>query len=665
MANYNKFYLLLFLIFFVCGNTAFGQSIQELTALRGLLDQNNGITLPEEMSNGSQYNTKNEQDGIVYITAPKIKYQPKKGEWPSENKYLKWFNETDQDTSVMELYGFISDTSPEYFGYNIFTQRDSIAFWQHLPAPDNYILGAGDVVDISLWGETQLKDRYIIDRASNIYIDQVGLIGLRSKTVNEAKYLIENRFKQSFATLRGNTPSSFIDITIEAGKTINVHFVGEVNYPGIHMVHPFSSAITGLIQTGGIKTNGSLRNIKIKRNDEIIKIIDVYHYLLDGDLNNNIQLRENDVVIVPTRESTIEIDGSVVRNGYYEAIEGDNIKKMINYAGGIALKASGRVTLSRIIPIVNRANNMLPHEQHLISIDDLINITAVNGDIIYLHEIPPSFSEVSIVGQVKTPGTYKYTESMTLKDILELAGGIEDLEYLKTIHLDQIEIIRKNRSNIDNDIIKINLDEYLTNNKLDSLKLENFDLVVVHSNNNYLKSNNVTINGEIKVPGVYSLQNDNESLSSIIQRAGGFTDKAFPNGIIITRGEKNVIWDDLSQPLVAGDNIIVDEQPGVVEVKGYIYNPGLVRFSPGRSMKSYINASGGVTQLGNRNNIIVQYPNGNVKSKKFLFNPIVKEGCTIIVKPKMPKEPLNINEFLRDTASIIASLALIYTVTTN
>ena len=82
-------------------------------------------------------------------------------------------------------------------------------------------------------------------------------------------------------------------------------------------------------------------------------------------------------------------------------------------------------------------------------------------------------------------------------------------------------------------------------------------------------------------------------------------------------------------------------------------------------MKSYISASGGVTQLGNRNNIIVQYPNGNVKSKKFLFNPIVKEGCTIIVNPKIPKEPLNINEFLRDTASIIASLALIYTVTTN
>ena len=665
MAYYNKFYISLFLIFLVCCNTTLGQSIQELNALRGLLDQNNGITLPEERSNDSQYNTKNEQDGMVFITTPKLKYQSKKGEWPSENQYLKWFNETDKDTSVMELYGFIPDTSLEYFGYNIFTQRDSIAFWQHLPAPDNYILGAGDVVDISLWGETQLKDRYIIDRANNIYIDQVGLIGLSNKTVNEAKYLIENRFKQSFATLGGNTPSSFIDIAIDAGKTINVHFVGEVNYPGIHMVHPFSSAITGLIQTGGIKTSGSLRNIKIKRNDEILKIIDVYNYLLDGDLNNNIQLRENDVVIVPTRESTIEIDGSVVRNGYYEAIEGDNIKNMLNYAGGITSKASGKVTLRRIIPIVNRPNNMLPHEQHLISIDDLTNITAIDGDIIYLHEIPPSFSEVSIVGQVKTPGTYKYTESMTLKDILELAGGIEDLEYLKTMHLDQIEIIRKNRSTIDNDIIKVNLDEYLTENKLDSLKLENFDLVVVHSNNNYLKSNNVTIKGEVKVPGVYSLQNEYESLSSILQRAGGFTDRAFPNGIIITRGGKNVIWDDLSQPLVAGDNIIVDKKPGVVDVKGHIYNPGLVRFSPGRSMKSYINASGGVTQLGNRNNIIVQYPNGNVKSKKFLFNPIVKEGCTIIVNPKIPKEPLNINEFLRDTASIIASLALIYTVTTN
>ena len=154
-------------------------------------------------------------------------------------------------------------------------------------------------------------------------------------------------------------------------------------------------------------------------------------------------------------------------------------------------------------------------------------------------------------------------------------------------------------------------------------------------------------------------------LDSIIKRAGGFTDKAFPKGILITRENKQVIWDDFSQPLIAGDKIIVDEKPGVVEVKGHVYNPGLVRYSTGRSMKSYINASGGITQLGNRKDIIVQYPNGNVKTKKFLFNPTVKEGCTIIINPKLPREPLNINEFLRDTASIIASLALIYTVITN
>lgn len=645
----------------ICGS-AFGQSIQELNVLKGLLNQKSGITIPENLSFNKNNTENTDLDRKTIITTPKLKSPSIKGKWQSQEQYSKWFKETDQDPSVMELYGYIPDTSPDYFGYNIFTHRDSIAIWQNLPAPDDYILGSGDEIEISLWGEAQLNDNYTIDRTGNIYIDRVGLIELKSKTVIEAKFIIENKFKQSFATLRGKYPSSFIEITIDAGKTINVHFVGEVIFPGIHMVHPFSSAITGLIQTGGIKTSGSLRNVKVKRNGKIIKTIDVYNYLLDGNLDNNIQLREDDVIIVPTRESTIEIDGPVIRTGFYEAINGESIEEILDYAGGVKSNASGKVTLSRIKPFINRLNNENPIEQYLVSIEDLNNMYALDGDILYLHETPPSFLEVSIMGQVKNPGTYKYTKFMTLKDLLELAGGIEDSEYLKTIYLDQLEIIRKNRTRIDNDIIKINLSEYLTKNILDSLKLENFDLVVVHSNNNYLKSNNITIEGEIMVPGIYSLKSDHESLSSIMDRAGGFTDKAFPQGIKITRGNKHVTWDDFSQPLIAGDKIIVDEKPGVVEVKGHVYNPGLVRYSTNRSMKSYINASGGITQLGNRGNIIVQYPNGNVKTKNFLFNPTVKEGCIIIVNPKLPKEPLNINEFLRDTASIVASLALIYTV---
>ncbi len=643
----------------------FGQSAQQIDAIKKFVTQNKSLNIPElEGSNNLIKNDKS-RDHETIITSYKSTQKPKAGNWQSKEDYQKWINETKGDESVMELYGFVLDTSLKYFGYDIFTIRDSIAFWQNLPAPDNYILGPGDEIEISLWGEAQLNNLYTISRDGNIYIDRVGIVDLMGKSVKNAQEIILNKFKQNFATLRGKYPSSYIEVTVNATKTINVHFVGEVNIPGIHLVHPFSSVVTGLLQAGGVKTIGSLRNIVVKRNGNIIKIIDLYNYLLDGDLENNIQLIENDVIIVPHRESTIEIDGSVSRAGIYEALAGESIEKLINYAGGVKSDASGKVTISRTKPLALRSSEANNLEQYYYNLDSLKNLIAMDGDKIYVHNIPSSSMTVSIAGQVKRPGTYKYTKLMTLKDLFEIAGGIEDSEYLKTMYLDQIEIIRKNSNSTDNDIINVNLNNYLIENKLDHILLENSDLIVVHPNNNFITTNNITIEGEVKIPGLYSLQNDNESLRSIINRAGGFTDRAFPEGINIQRKNKQVIWDDYSQPLIAGDKIYVEKKPGVVEIQGQVYNPGLILFSKGRTLKSYINASGGITPLGNRKDIIVRYPNGDVNAKKFLFNPRLEEGCIITVNPKIPREPLNVNEFLRDTASIVASLALIYTAITR
>jgi len=665
MNNNNNFYLRSLLVFIIICSPLLGQSIQELQSLQRLLGQSNRTDVQEGRLS-TTFGEQPELNNKTTITSPKFKHNTKKGSWQSIKQYSLWLNETTGDTSVMELYGFIPDTSLAYFGYNIFTQRDSIPFWQNLPAPDNYILGPGDVIEISLWGEAQLNERYTITSDGNIYIERVGLLELSSKTVQEVRNNIENKFKQGFATLRGKYPSSYIEITINATKAINVHFVGEVNIPGIHLVHPFSSIVTGLIQAGGVKNTGSLRNIFIRRNGETISKLDLYDYIINGNINNNFQLRENDVIVVPVRKSTIEIEGAVYRPGIYESIGQETITQLINNSGGLKHNASKQITLKRIQLFDDRSNSSSIVNQFLFNFDQLDAIYAQDGDKIQIHSVSELSNEVEILGQIKKEGTYKYTQDMNLQDLMNLAGGLEDSIFIKTMYLDEVEIIRKDKESYYNNTIVVNLKQLLQQNSLSEIKLKNEDIVIVRANRNLLGINNVIINGEVNHPGVYALSYKNESLQSIIDRAGGTTDRAFKEGIKIVRDTLSVIWDDYTIPLIAGDSVLVSQKSGVVAVTGEVYNSGLIKYSAGRSVNSYIKTAGGLTPDGNRRDILVVYANGDVKPNgKLLFHPKVKEGVTIIVNKKPERQPFSLNEFLRDTASIAASLAMIYYVITN
>ena len=662
----NKSYLIILFLSTIICSSVFGQSLQELQALQKLLRQSNSTTMQEESLFSRTDNQQTDFTNQTTITTPKLKYHSIEGDWKSITQYVRWLHETNGDTSVMELFGFNPDTSLAYFGYNIFTQRDSMAFWQNLPAPDNYILGPGDELEISLWGEALLNNRYTINRNGNIYVERVGLIELAGKPTSNAREAIKNKFKQSFGTLRGKNPSSFIEITLNATKAINVHFIGEVNTPGFYLVHPFSSIVTGLIQAGGVKTTGSLRNILIRRNGETITELDLYDYILDGNLNDNIQLRENDVVVVPVRKSTIEIEGAVYRPGIYESHGQETLIQLINYSGGLKYNASQQITLKRILPLEERSENEAFVNQFLFNLNQLDAIYAQDGDQIQIHSIVESSNEVQIFGKVKRGGTYKYTNDMTLMDLLKLAGGLEDSLFIKTMYLDEVNIVRKNENSLFNENIKINLRNHLQNNTIPNIKLANNDIVIIRTNNNLQSTNNIKIVGDVIYPGVYALTNINESLQSIIDRAGGFTNKAFKEGIKVIRDTLYVIWDDYSLPLMNGDSIFVGEKSGVIEIKGSVYNPGLVKYSKGRSIMSYINSAGGIKPTGNKRDILIVYANGDVKpNKRLFFRPKIKEGTNIIVNPKPEREQFILNEFLRDTASIVSSLVMIYYIVTR
>jgi len=189
--------------------------------------------------------------------------------------------------------------------------------------------------------------------------------------------------------------------------------------------------------------------------------------------------------------------------------------------------------------------------------------------------------------------------------------------------------------------------------------LQNLDQVIIHQNTKFFEPQNVKILGEVNVPGTYPLMKDGETLGSIIERAGGLTPRAFEDGIKINRDTLKVVWQDYSVPIQSGDSIVVSKRPGVVFVTGEVYNPGLIAFRKENSLKDYIESAGGLTPKGNKHDIMVVFANGDVKVKKLLRSPKIRDGAMIVVNKKEEKPEINVTQIASVWAQLISSVITI------
>jgi len=588
------------------------------------------------------------------------------------------------------------DEKIKYFAYDFFTNRDTVAFWENLPTPVNYLIGPGDELIISLWGQTQLRQSYTISREGKIYDTKVGLLNLTGKTMSEASHYLKEQFSRIYATLKVPNPTTFMDVTLGKLRSINVNFVGRVKYPGVYPVHPFSTVITGLIQAGGVDTTGSLRNIQIKRDGKIFTEVDFYAYFLRGELPEKIQLRDQDIVVIPVRNKIVTIDKAVVTPGIYEGVSGETIYDLIQYAGGLTPEGSSTIGVKRIKPINERTEQNI-YENFYLEIDDAKLFEIQNGDHLTIHRLFKEQEFIELIGQVKIPGIYNFYEGMRVTDLLKLGGGLEDSTFIKSIYIKKAEIIRRNSASRYEKIINIDLEKIIKSKEEADILLHNLDRVVIFANLNYFERKNVQILGEVNIPGFYPLLNDNETLKSLINRAGGLSSKALENGISIYRekiyfedppkdkvltqlqeqttvgrtdvemeGQNTKIklaWEGLAVTLMPGDSIIIKEKVGAVFVTGEVYNPGLVEFQKGKSLRYYLNSAGGINNYGNRNNVIVVYPNGITIPWRQFRSIKIMDGSTIVVYQKADLSPFDATEFANTTLSLLSSLVTIFVLT--
>ena len=559
----------------------------------------------------------------------------------------------------------------EYFGYNYFTLRDSMIFSRNLPPNKEYIIGSGDELIISMWGETQFRQSYLIDSEGAIFDEKIGKVYISGKNLEQIKIYLSKSFGKVYSTLTGREPTTFIDISLGKLKLINVNFVGHVNYPGIHSLHPFSNVLTGLIHAGGVDTTGTLRQIELIRDGKPHKTIDVYEFLSRGKILQNIQLKDNDVISIPLRKSWVKITNQVNKPGIYESINNESINDLIEYASGLSNRSSSKIVLTRTKKIENRSYQSKNYQNYYLSYDDLKNTKVQNGDIIDALKVLDETNKVEIIGRVKKPGVYKFYEGMKLADLLDISGGLDDTTFYKSVYPKSAQIIRRNPKTRYENIISVNLDSYLKERKKE-IFLQNLDRFVVHANLNFFERENIIIVGEVNIPGSYPVVSNNETLESIIRRSGGFTKKAHEEGVSIFRkntsdnyiaknifaeqSRSRVSWRNNQILVFPGDSIHVKELTNTVTIKGEVYNQGKVEYVRGKPLSYYINQSGGLTPNGNKRGIVIIYANGTVSPKKRFNSPQIKDGSTIVVHEKENQQPFDVTSFASSWATIVSSI---------
>ena len=557
----------------------------------------------------------------------------------------------------------------EYFGYNYF--QSDINFFDNTPTPADFRLGAGDEIILSLWGETNLREKFIINKDGLIYYENIGFINLSNKTVDEAEILLVNELSKIYSTLKDNESSTKLMIELGKLKSLNIYFSGEIARPGVQLVHPFSDIFVALIQAGGINIEGSLRKIQLIRDNKIIAVVDLYSFFNNGVNDfSSLRLIDGDIIHIPVIENRVEIRGAVLRPGYYELLKSEELNNLIKYAAGLTAKASSNATIDTIKPMIER----MTQDNIISSLNvDLTKdkIFLNNGDQVLIREVGDSSSKVEIFGRVKVPGAYSAT-NMSLKDILDIAGGFDDPIFRKTIQ-DDIVILRKDEN-------QFYSKEFIVNyNDAHTFSLNIDDKIFVYEDINYRNSFTYRIEGEINKPGTYPLTKG-ITLKQSIDLAGGLTELTTYDNIVVTQeftevdldgNEKLVTKNVANAPLnfELSQNTVIRLIPfeNVVNVEGNVYDPGLVAYEKGMTMSNAIIQAGGYKPYSMKKRAYVKRANGEI-DKANIFRGRTKRllpGDTIFVPKNPDPSDFDLTTFIADLSSTLANIAAILLIVDN
>ena len=484
--------------------------------------------------------------------------------------------EMKENTSdMLEDYPSTQDLerSNQVFGRNIFNTRN-LTFEPsvNIATPLNYRLGPGDEVIIDIWGASQNTIRQQISPDGTINIQKIGPVNLNGLTIAEANDYLKKTLNKIYNGLNNtNDPTSDIRLTLGSIRTIQINVMGEVVQPGTYSLSSFSTVFHALYRAGGVSDIGSLRNVQLVRNGKNIATIDVYQFIMKGNIQDDIRLQEGDVVIVPAYDVLVKIDGKVKRPMRFEMKKDENLSTLISYAGGFEADA-----YTRSLRVVRQ--NGQEYEVNTVKDLDYSVYKMRNGDVVTAEAILNRFTnKLEIRGAVYRPGIYQLNGKLnTVRELVNEAQGLTGDAFLNRA------VLYRQREDLTTEVIPVDIKAIMDGTSQNIILAKN-DILYIPSIHDLEDRGDVVIHGEVAKPDSYPYA-DNMTLEDLIIQAGGLREAASVVRVDVSRRIKNprstVDNDTIGQIYTFSlkEGFVVDGTPGFILQP---YDEVYVRRSPG------------------------------------------------------------------------------------
>ncbi len=456
-------------------------------------------------------------------------------------------------------------TGKQIFGHDIFN-RGALSFEpnMNIATPQNYVLGPGDQVIIDIYGASQKTLQLTVSPEGDITVPGYGPIMVAGMSVAAAQSKIRS-------TVGSRYSSSTLRTTLGNTRTIMVNVMGEVRTPGTYHLSAFASVFHALYMAGGINSNGTLRNVKVYRNGQLVTIVDIYEYILNGRLAGNIRLQEGDVIQVGLYDCLVGVTGNVKRPMFYEMRKNESVATLIKYAGGFtgdAYKKSIRLT------------RQTGEKYAVYTVDEfeLSSFQVDDGDAIEVDGILNRYENmVEVKGAVFRPGQYQLgNEINSVRSLIAHAAGVtEDA-------MTNRGVLHRLKADRSLEVIAVDIKGIMAGTVPD-IPLRNEDVLFIPTEADLRQQRTLTITGEVMSPGTYQYA-DNTTLEDLIVQAGGLTDMASVARVDISRRIRDpkatTSPKEISKSFTFGlkDGFVVDGTPGFLLEP---YDVVHVRRSPG------------------------------------------------------------------------------------
>lgn len=545
------------------------------------------------------------------------------------------------DTNTVKTHNVVTPVPVKnglpYFGYSIF-KNNPFGNKHYLVGniDPGYIVGPGDVIRIYIWGANSYQAQVKINLNGNIHLPGDGIFFAAGNTFASLQKKLAKYLSKYYSGLTARPPTSFIQISLTQLRPVSVTVLGESNAPGPHLINGLATVLNALYASGGIKKTGSLRDIMVYRNNKLIKTIDLYNFITKGKLANDIRLRDNDIVFIPKRLSTIALTGAVRTPGIYELKPDEGINELLNFASGLLPNASIKdIEIKRITPFEKRGNEIYNKYITSINLAQLLkaheDYRLLDGDEVHVDTILNKIvNAVKISGSVNRPGTYPLNKFPTLRKLIVDAAD----SLLPRTYLEKVDIYKENESG-KRYFKTFNLKDVMEGDV--NVGLDRNDSVVVYNYDSLQNKKLVTIEGFVKRPrtmiwrkgltmydvifastNLEELQYRSEILTNRVDlkrfdyKTGKFKIETFNLDSIINN-KTNIELQPKDQVILYSKAINKILYP-TVSIKGYVKNPGTFDLTDNMTVEDLILQAGGFREYADQDTAIVNRQKFNVKT---------------------------------------------------